>query len=93
MCVKKEIKSEFAEKQDEWAKKESARLLEMARNIKNPVEEEVFEQELIKSFKDWGRIGGRMGGSIGGKIRAEKLSKERRSEIARMGGLAKGKTK
>lgn len=30
-------------------------------------------------------------GRLGGKKRAEKLSKERRSEIARMGGLAKGK--
>ncbi len=33
----------------------------------------------------------REAGSRGGKRRAEKLSKERRSEIAQMGGLAKGK--
>lgn len=32
-------------------------------------------------------------GTSGGKRRAEILSKERRSEIARMGGLAKGKHK
>lgn len=32
-------------------------------------------------------------GSLGGKRRAKKLSKEERSRIARLGGLAKGRSK
>ena len=37
------------------------------------------------------QIAGRKGGLIGGPKRAKKLSRKRRVEIARMGGLAKAK--
>jgi predicted GIY-YIG superfamily endonuclease len=36
-------------------------------------------------FRDWGR----QGGKIGGPARNRKLSKKRRAEIARLGGLAR----
>ena len=36
---------------------------------------------------------GRLGGLKGGKARAKKLSRERRREIARMAGIASGKSR
>lgn len=46
---------------------------------------------LTKAMAEFFRANGAKGGKIGGKRRAALLSPERRSEIARMGGLAKRK--
>lgn len=52
--------------------------------------DEVSNVDWKKIFRESGKLGGKQGGSLGGKKRAEKLTKEQRSAIARLGGLAKG---
>lgn len=45
-------------------------------------------EEVRQYFSALGRANGAKGGRLGGKARAKKLSKARRIEIARAGGLA-----